>query len=106
MNTRNTWEEVFRRFDEENSPMNATDFYAGDRFCLLIDLRSTRDNNLRGSGLKRGDTKEGVQLAINRKAAVSGNVKYHIFILSDAQLNIVNNELESRDNFSFIKTQF
>ena len=58
MNTRNSWEEVFRRFDEENSPMNATDFYAGDRFGLLIDLRSTRDNNLRGSGLKRGIRKK------------------------------------------------
>ena len=38
--------------------MNATDFYAGDRFGLLIDLRSTRDNNLRGSGLKRGIRKK------------------------------------------------
>ena len=39
--------------------------------------------------------KEGVQLAINRKVSGSENVKYNIFILSDAQLNIINRELES-----------
>ena len=39
--------------------------------------------------------KEGVQLAINRKLSGSENVKYNIFILSDAQLNIINRELES-----------
>ena len=45
--------------------MNATDFYAGDRFALFIDLRSTRDNDLHGSGLRFMDTKEVIQLAIN-----------------------------------------
>ena len=41
------------------------------------------------------NTKEGVQLAINRKLSGSGNIKCHIFILSDAQFNIINRELES-----------
>ena len=36
------WEEVFRRFGKENSAMNATDFYAADRFSLFIDLRSMK----------------------------------------------------------------
>ena len=60
------WGEVSRRFGKENSAMNATDFYAGDRFALFIDLRSTRDNDLHGSGLRFMDTKEVIQLAINR----------------------------------------
>lgn len=55
--------------------MNATDFYAGDRFSLFINLRSMRDNDLHGSGLKLVNTKERVQLAINRKTSGSGNVK-------------------------------
>ena len=38
---------------------------------------------------------DGVQLAINRNLKGSGNIKCHIFILSDAQFNIVNSELES-----------
>ena len=41
------------------------------------------------------NTKEGVQLAINRKASGSGNVKCHIFIPSDAQVNKINRVLES-----------
>ena len=80
---------------KENSAMNATDFSAGDRFALFMDLRSMRDNDLHGSGLRLVNTKRGVQLAINRKASGLGNVKCHIFILSDAQLIIINRELES-----------
>ena len=39
METRDMWKEVLRRFEKENSAINATDFYAGDRFALFIDLR-------------------------------------------------------------------
>ena len=67
----------------------------GDRFALFIDLRSVKENNLHGSGLRLVNTKEGVHLTIKRNTSRSGNAKCHIFILSDAQLNIVNKELES-----------
>ncbi|RMX42700.1 hypothetical protein pdam_00025616 [Pocillopora damicornis] len=77
--------------------MNARDFSAGDRFTLFMDLRNMRDNDLHGSGLRLVNTKERVQLAINRKASGFGNVECHIFILSDAQLIIINRELEKRD---------
>ena len=93
MKMRDFWEEIFRRFGKENSSLNATDFYTGDRFALFIDLRSMKENNLHGSGLRLVNTKEGVQLSIKRNT--SGNVKCNIFILSDAQINIVNKELES-----------
>ena len=95
METKDLWEEVFIRFGKENSTMNATDFSTGDRFALFIHLRSMRDNDLHGSGLRWVNTEEGVQLAIDKKASDSGNIKCHIFILSDAQLNIMNKELES-----------
>ena len=84
MKTRDFWEEMF-----------GTDFYAGDRFALFIDLRSMKENNLHGSALKLVNTKEGVQLSIKRNTSGSGNAKCNIFILSDAQINIVNKELES-----------
>ena len=42
MKTRDFWEEIFRRFGKENSSLDATDFYAGDRFALFIDLRSMK----------------------------------------------------------------
>ena len=89
------WEEVFGRFGKENNVMNATDFYSEDRLTLFIDLMSMRDNDLHRSGLRLVNKKGGVQLTINWKAWVSGNVKCHIIILSDAQLNIINRELES-----------
>ena len=95
MKTRDFWEEIFRRFGKENSSLDATDFYAGDRFALFVDLRSMKENNLHGSGLRLVNTKEGVQLSIKRNTSGSGNVKCYIFILSDAQINIVNKELES-----------
>ena len=59
MKTRDMWEEVFRRFGKENSAKKATEFYAGDRFSLFIDLKSVRDNDPHGSGLRLVDTKEG-----------------------------------------------
>ena len=83
MRTRGMWEEVIRRFGKENSAMNATDFYAADRFSLHC------------SGLTLVNKKEGIQLVNNRKVSDSGNVKCYIFILSDALLNIINQELES-----------
>ena len=54
--------------------VNATDLNAGDRFALFIDLRSMRDYGLHEIGLRLDNTKEGVQLAVNRKASGSGNV--------------------------------
>ena len=95
MRTRGMWEEVFRRFGKENSAMNATDFFAADRLCLFIDLRSMKNNNLHSSGLTLVNKKEGIQLVNNRKVSDSGNVKCYIFICSDALLNIINRELES-----------
>ena len=91
--TRDIWDEVFRIFGMDNTAMNATEFNARERFALFIDLRSMREND-HGSGLGLINTKEGVQLAINRKSSGSGNDKRHIFILSDAQLNIINREHE------------
>ena len=67
MKTRDFWEEIFRRFGKENSSLDATDFYTGDRFALFIDLRSMKENNLHGSGLRLVNTKEGVHLMIKRK---------------------------------------
>ena len=54
-----------------------------------------KENDLHGSGMRLVNTKDGVQLAINRDLKGSGKIKCHIFILSDAQFNIVNSELES-----------
>ena len=69
METRDMWEEAFRRFGRENSMLNAADFYV----ALLIDLRSMSDNGFLESGLRLVNVIGRVQLAINRKALGSSN---------------------------------
>ncbi|PFX14804.1 hypothetical protein AWC38_SpisGene21013 [Stylophora pistillata] len=83
MQARDMWEQVFRRFGKENSAMNATDFYAGDRFGLFIDLRSMRDNDLHGSGLRLVNTKDGFILQLTGKDRVQEmlNVTSSFFLM-------------------------
>lgn len=94
---RDLWEEVLRYFGGNGGKtdnMDATKFYTGNKFGLFIDLRSTRDGKMNGSGLRLVNTKDGVQLEIQRTGSGSGSLKCHIFILADAQFKILNNELE------------
>ena len=77
MKSRDFWEEGFRRFGKENSSM--TQIYAGDRSALFIDIRSMKENDLHGSVMRLVNTKDGVQLSINRKLEGTRNVKGHIF---------------------------
>ena len=96
-----TWDEVKRHCGknagsaEAGENNKATKFYTGDKFGLFIDLRSMQDNTLHGSGLRLMNTEDGVQLEITRAPLGSGSVRFHIFIMSDAQFSIINNELES-----------
>jgi hypothetical protein len=51
---------------DENSHIDAVSYYTDDKYALWIDLRSTEDNGMHGSGLRLVNTKDGVQLAITR----------------------------------------
>ena len=92
------WEEVKRFFlkaENKTQHMNATKFYTGNKFGVMIDLRSMADHSMHGSGTKLVDTKEGVQLRLERNASGSGNVNCHVYTISDAQINILGRQLES-----------
>ena len=52
------------------------------------------DNTVHGSGTRLVNTKDGVHLEIERKASGFGNVKCHVYTISDAQMNIMNSQLE------------
>jgi len=69
-------------------------FLAGDKFGLLIDLRSMAKRTMHGSGKRLVNTTDGVQLELERKAAGSGNVSCQVFVISDAQFNILGNQLD------------
>jgi len=58
--------------------MNVTKFYTGDKFGLVIDMRSTAGQAMHGSGTRIVNSTDGVQLEIERSAKGSGNVNCHI----------------------------
>ena len=75
------WEEAKRFFlkaKNKTQHMNATKFYTEDKFGLMIDLRSMADHSMHGSGTRLVNTKDGVQLELERNASGSGNVNCHI----------------------------
>ena len=91
------WAEASRFFVKEKNKtehMNLKMFLSGDRFGLLIDLRSMADRNMHGSGMRLVDTSSGIQLVLERKAG-SGNMNCQVFAISDSQFNILGNQLES-----------
>jgi len=92
------WEEAHRFFVKEKNKteyMNMTKFYTGDRFGLVIDMRSMADQSMHGSGTRIVNSTDGVQLEIERSAKGSGNVNCHVFVISDSQFNIMGRQLES-----------
>ena len=96
--SRDIWSEAARFFmKEEYKPqhMNLQKFYTDNKFGLLIDLRSMADQKMHGSGTHIVNSTDGVQLEIERKASGSGDVNCHVYIISDAQFNIMSQKLES-----------
>jgi len=91
------WGEISRLFANQKgkSNMTVTKFYTNNKFGMLIDLRSMEDNTMHGSGTRLVNTKDGVQLEIERKASGSGDVKCHVYTISNAQMNIMDRQLES-----------
>jgi len=75
--------------------MNMTKFYTNDKFGLVIDVRSMADQSMHGSRTRIVNSTDGVQLEIEQKAKGSGDMKCHVFVISDSQFNIMDRQLES-----------
>ena len=92
------WSEVRRFFMKDKyKPQHMTleKFYTGNKFGLLIDLRSMASQEMHGSGTRLVNTTDGIQLEIERDVKGTGTVNCHVFVISDSQFNIVGNQLES-----------
>jgi len=74
--------------------MNLKLFLGGNRFGLLVDLRSMADRSMHGSGVRLVNTTDGVQLELERKTSGSGNINCQVFVISDAQFNILGKQLK------------
>jgi len=92
------WEEPRNLFVKEKNKtehMDMTKFYTGDKFGLVIDMRSMADQGMHGSGTRIVNSTDGVQLEIEQKPEGSGNVKCHVFVIADSQINLMDSQLES-----------
>lgn len=94
---RDVWREVERFFGTSGKTayMNMKKFYSENKYGLLVDLRTMSSHDLYGSGRRLVNTKDGVQLEIERKGSGSGNVNCHVFVISDALMNILGRQLDS-----------
>jgi len=89
--------EASRCFVRENNKtehMNLKLFLAGDKFGLVIDLRSMADWTMHGSGQRLVNVTDGVQLQLEKTATGSGKLNCQVVVVSDAQFNILGNQLE------------
>ena len=93
------WQELTRHFNpspKSGRPnMTLAKYLTDNKFGLWIDLRSMADTTMHGNGQRLFDTQNGVQLEIDRKASGSGTTHCHIFTVSDLQMNIISQQLES-----------
>ena len=92
------WQELTRHFNPHSGGrpnMTLAKYLAGNKFGLWIDLRSMADTTMHGNGQRMVNTQDGVQLEIDRKASGSNTTDCYIFTVSDSQMNIMGEQLES-----------
>ena len=93
------WNELTRYFNpspKSGRPnMTLTKYLTANKFGLWIDLRSMADTTMHGNGQRLVNTQNGVQLEIERTASGSGITNCYIFTVSDSQMNIMGQQLES-----------
>ena len=89
------WQEITRHFKPSTNgrPNMTLAKYLTNKFGLWIDLRSMADTTMHGNGQRLVNTQNGVQLTIDRTASGSGVTYCHIFTVSDAQMNIMGQQL-------------
>jgi hypothetical protein len=65
--------------------MDVEKYYGDDKFALWIDLRSTKDNSLHGTG-KEQDSKQDIKMEITKNDTGEGKLIMHIYVVSDGRL--------------------
>ena len=98
LNGSDMWQELTRHFKPSTNGrpnMTLTKYLIANKFGLWIDLRSMADTTMHGNGQRLVNTQDGVQLEIDLNASGSGTTNCHIFTVSDSQMNIMGQQLES-----------
>ena len=58
------------------------------KFALWLDLRTTDDDRLHGSGRRIENASEGVTIQLTKMAEAAGALNIYLYIIVDAQLNL------------------
>ena len=61
--------------------------YLTKRFALWVDLRTTDDNSLHGSGRRIENASEGITIQITKEAGADEPINVYLFVIQDAQIN-------------------
>ena len=70
------------------------DEYLTTKYALWIDLRSTDDDKLHGSGRRIENGSEGITIQIDKKQEDDKAIKIYLYVVMDAQLNIESSRLK------------
>ena len=62
--------------------------YLTSKYSLWLDLRSTDDDQLHGTGRRVENASEGVTIQITKTAEAAGVLNIYLYVIMDAQLNI------------------
>ena len=90
------WQELTRHFKPSTKGrpnMTLAEYLTNNKFGLWIDLRSMADTTMHGNGQRLVNTQNGVQLEIDLNPSGSNNTNCYIFTVSDAQMNIMGQQL-------------
>lgn len=90
------YREVMEKYGDYVSP---SQFFHGNKYALWVDLRTSKDSDIHGQGLKMVSIQDGVMLEIKRtkntSAGDTDKFNCYIFVVSDAQVSKENNQLKS-----------
>ena len=95
------WDEVNKYFALTSKRNEETDIVAKDlylttvtigkyltnNYALWLDLRSTDDNTLHGSGRKVENTSEGITIQITKEQGADEPINLYLYVVQDAQIN-------------------
>ena len=59
-----------------------------NKYALWLDLRTTDDDQLHGSGQRVENASEGVTIQITKMAEAAGALNLYLYVIQDGQLNI------------------
>ena len=62
------------------------------KFTLWLDLRTTDDDRLRGSGRRIENASEGITIQITKQAEAAGALNIYLYVIMDEQLNTENSK--------------